>query len=434
MSKNVVILGTQWGDEGKGKIVDLLTDRASAVVRFQGGHNAGHTLVIDGEKTVLHLIPSGILRPSVQCLIGNGVVLCPTALLREIGELEAKGVPVRERLKLSPACPLILPYHVALDLVREARRGSDKIGTTGRGIGPAYEDKVARRGLRLGDLQDPQRFAHKLAQVMEYHNFALQHYYKTDPVDYDTVLSDALRMGEELLPMMDDVTAILHQCRQTDANILFEGAQGSLLDIDHGTYPFVTSSNTTAGGTATGSGFGPLYLDYVLGITKAYTTRVGSGPFPTELFDDTGAHLASKGREFGATTGRPRRCGWFDAVALRTAVNINSVSGICLTKLDVLDGLETIRICVGYTGRDGKPVPTPVDCDDYAGLVPRYEDVPGWSESTLGARSLQALPRAARDYIERLQEVVGAPIDIISTGPDREETIVLRHPFEAGGG
>ena len=429
MSKNVVVLGTQWGDEGKGKIVDLLTDQASTVVRFQGGHNAGHTLVIEGQKTVLHLIPSGILREHVQCLIGNGVVLSPEALLKEIGELEVKDVPVRERLKISPACPLILPYHVALDQAREAKRGNDKIGTTGRGIGPAYEDKVARRGLRLGDLQDRQRFARKLKEVMEYHNFVLEHYYRTEPLDYDKVLDDTLTLGQQLLPMMADVTALLHQCRMTDANILFEGAQGSLLDIDHGTYPFVTSSNTTAGGTATGSGFGPLYLDYVLGITKAYTTRVGSGPFPTELFDATGERLAERGHEFGATTGRPRRCGWFDAVALRNAVNINSVSGLCLTKLDVLDGLETIRICVGYVCRDGKPVLNPVDSNDYEGLVPVYEDVPGWSESTLGARSLGELPQSARDYINKIEEVVGAPIDIISTGPDRVETIVLRHPF-----
>jgi adenylosuccinate synthase len=431
MSKNVVVLGTQWGDEGKGKIVDLLTDQANAVVRFQGGHNAGHTLVIDGHKTVLHLIPSGILRANVQCLIGNGVVLAPDALLKEIGELEAKGVPVRERLKISPSCPLILPYHVALDLAREARRGVEKIGTTGRGIGPAYEDKAARRGVRLGDLKDPERFATKLREVMDYHNFQLEHYYRVAPLDYDTVLRETLAMAVELLPMVADVTAILHECRKTDANIMFEGAQGSLLDIDHGTYPYVTSSNTTAGGTATGSGFGPLFLDYVLGITKAYTTRVGSGPFPTELFDATGAHLASRGHEFGATTGRPRRCGWFDAVALRNAVNINSVSGLCLTKLDVLDGLETIQICVGYADASGQPVPNPVDSDDYEGLVPVYEEVPGWSESTVGARSLDELPQAARDYIQRIEEVVGAPIDIISTGPDRVETIVLRHPFDA---
>jgi len=429
MNKNVVVLGTQWGDEGKGKIVDLLTDQAEVVVRFQGGHNAGHTLVIDGKKTVLHLIPSGILRAGVSCLIGNGVVLSPVALLKEIAELEEKQVPVRERLRISPACPLILPHHVSLDLAREERRGKDKIGTTGRGIGPAYEDKAARRGLRLGDVLDAKRFEEKLAVVMEYHNFQLEHYYRVAPVDFRKTLDDTLAMVEQLQPMIGDVTSILHQYRERGARILFEGAQGSLLDIDHGTYPFVTSSNTTAGGTATGSGFGPLYLDYVLGITKAYTTRVGSGPFPTELFDSTGEHLATRGHEFGATTGRPRRCGWFDAVALRNAVQINSVSGLCLTKLDVLDGLDVIRICVGYHDAAGQPVLNPVDSDDYEGLEPIYEDVPGWKDSTLGARSLEELPETARAYIRRIEEAVGAPIDIISTGPDRVETIVLRHPF-----
>ncbi|MDG2046179.1 MAG: adenylosuccinate synthase [Halioglobus sp.] len=430
MSKNVVVLGTQWGDEGKGKIVDLLTDQAGAVVRFQGGHNAGHTLVIDGETTILHLIPSGILRENVACLIGNGVVLSPEAALKEIRELEAKGVPVRDRLKISPACPLILPYHVALDQARESKRGNEKIGTTGRGIGPAYEDKAGRRGLRLGDLQDEQRFTRKLRDVMEYHNFFLEKYYQVEALNVDKVLSESLEMGRELLPMMHDVTSLLHAYRAAGTNIMFEGAQGSLLDIDHGTYPFVTSSNTTAGGTATGSGFGPLYLDYVLGITKAYTTRVGSGPFPTELFDATGEYLAKRGHEFGATTGRPRRCGWFDAVALRTAVNINSISGLCLTKLDVLDGLETISICVGYTSKDGDPVTNPMDSDDYEGLVPVYEEVPGWAESTLGAKTLDQLPEAARSYIRKIEQVVGAPIDIISTGPDRVETVILRHPFE----
>lgn len=429
MSKNVVILGTQWGDEGKGKIVDLLTDQANAVVRFQGGHNAGHTLVIDGKQTVLHLIPSGILRENVMCLIGNGVVLAPDALLKEIAELEAQGVPVRERLRISPACPLILPYHTALDQARELRRGEAKIGTTGRGIGPAYEDKVARRGLRLGDVQCNARFERKLREVMDYHNHVLQSYYGAEPLDVDQVLRDTLEMAEQLKPMIADVTAMLHEYRQNGENIMFEGAQGSLLDIDHGTYPFVTSSNTTAGGTATGSGFGPLYLDYVLGITKAYTTRVGGGPFPTELFDEVGERLAKRGHEFGATTGRPRRCGWFDAVALRNAVNINSVSGLCLTKLDVLDGLEKIRICTGYVDAKGNSVPNPVDSDDYEGLSPVYEDVPGWTESTLGVRVLEDLPEAARAYIRRIEEVVGAPIDIISTGPDRNETIVLRHPF-----
>ncbi len=429
MNKHVVVLGTQWGDEGKGKIVDLLTDQAEVVVRFQGGHNAGHTLVINGEKTVLHLIPSGILREHVQCLIGNGVVLAPDALLTEMRKLEATGVPVRERLRLSAACPLILPYHVSLDQARELKRGDAKIGTTGRGIGPAYEDKVARRGLRLGDLNTPSRFAERLREVLDYHNFALTQYYGVDAVDFQRCFDDAMAMGQELLPLMTDVTAELQKYREAGAKILFEGAQGSLLDIDHGTYPFVTSSNTTAGGTATGSGFGPLYLDYVLGITKAYTTRVGGGPFPTELFDSTGARLAERGHEFGATTGRPRRCGWFDAVALRQAVNINSVSGLCLTKLDVLDGLDTIRICIAYQDADGNPLQSPVDAEDYAKVVPVYEDVPGWSESTIGAKSLADLPQAALDYIAKIEAAVGAPIDVISTGPDRVETIVLRHPF-----
>lgn len=429
MGKNVVILGTQWGDEGKGKIVDLLTDQVAAVARFQGGHNAGHTLVIDGEKTVLHLIPSGILRENVTCLIGNGVVLSPEALLKEMAELEEKGVPVRERLKVSLACPLILPYHVALDLAREEARGNAKIGTTGRGIGPAYEDKVARRGIRLGDLCNKERFAEKLREVMEYHNFVLENYYKVEPIDFQKTLDDTLAMAEQILPMASDIVDDLHEYRKKGDNILFEGAQGSLLDIDHGTYPFVTSSNTTAGGTATGSGFGPLYLDYVLGITKAYTTRVGSGPFPTELFNEQGAHLAKKGHEFGATTGRARRCGWFDAVALRHAIQINSVSGICLTKLDVLDGLETISVCVGYKTKNGQLTRPPVDCDHYADLEPVFEELPGWSESTLGAKTLEDLPQNARDYIRYLEEKIEAPIDIISTGPDRNETIILRSPF-----
>ena len=430
MSKNVVILGTQWGDEGKGKIVDLLTDQADAVARFQGGHNAGHTLVIDGKKTVLHLIPSGILRDDVTCLIGNGVVLCPEALLKEIAELEEKSVPVRERLRLSPACPLILPFHIALDQARELAKGKDKIGTTGRGIGPAYEDKVARRGVRLGDLKHPQRFAAKLKEVLEYHNFQLTQYYKVEALDYQTVYDETMERAKEILPMMADTTTLLHEYREAGKNILFEGAQGSLLDIDHGTYPFVTSSNTTAGGTATGSGVGPLYLDYILGITKAYTTRVGSGPFPTELFDEVGEHLAKKGHEFGATTGRARRCGWFDAVALRQAVRVNSISGICLTKLDVLDGLESIKICVSYQDAAGNAAPMPIDAEDYQNVVAVYEDMPGWSESTLGAKTLDELPAAAQAYIKRLEALVGAPIDIISTGPDRVETIVLRHAFD----
>lgn len=429
MGKNVVVLGTQWGDEGKGKIVDLLTEHAAAVVRYQGGHNAGHTLVIDGEKTVLHLIPSGILREGVQCLIGNGVVVAPDALMREIVKLEEKGVPVRERLRISPSCPLILSYHVALDQAREKARGEAKIGTTGRGIGPAYEDKVARRGLRIGDLFNPERFASKLAELLDYHNFVLVNYYQEPAIDLQKTLDECMEYAALLKPMMADVTAVLHDMRHAGQDVMFEGAQGSLLDIDHGTYPYVTSSNTTAGGIATGSGFGPMYLDYILGITKAYTTRVGSGPFPTELFDETGAFLAKRGHEFGSTTGRARRCGWFDAVILRRAIEINSISGLCLTKLDVLDGLETIRICVGYKDEQGAVIAAPTDADSYIGLQPVYEEMAGWSESTLGAKTLEELPVNARHYIARLEELVGAPIDIISTGPDRNETIVLRHPF-----
>ena len=423
MGKNVVVLGTQWGDEGKGKIVDLLTEQASLVARYQGGHNAGHTLVIDGEKTVLHLIPSGILRNNVQCLIGNGVVLAPEALLKEIEELEARGVPVSERLRISPSCPLILPVHVALDQAREAARGNNKIGTTGRGIGPAYEDKVSRRGLRVGDLLDEQLFAEKLKTLLEYHNFMLTEYYKAEAVDFDKTLQETLTMAERIKPMIADVTAILHQAREMGENILFEGAQGTLLDIDLGTYPFVTSSNTTAGGAATGSGFGPLYLDYVLGITKAYTTRVGSGPFPTELFDDVGKHLGTKGHEFGATTGRERRCGWFDAVAVKHAVNVNSVSGICLTKLDVLDGLKTIKVCTAYELPDGSII-NHADVAQFDQVKPVYVELPGWSENTFGAKSLDALPKNARDYIAFLEKAIGAPVDIISTGPDRNETII----------
>lgn len=429
MGRNVVVIGTQWGDEGKGKIVDLLTEEASAVVRFQGGHNAGHTLVIDGEKTVLHVIPSGILHPGVQCVIGNGVVLEPNALLKEVVELEARGVPVRERLRISHACPLILPHHVQLDLAREEARGKQKIGTTGRGIGPAYEDKAARRGLRIGDMFYWQEFADKLHEVMEYHNFMLTSYYKKPAVDFQATLDQCAAVAEQIKPMVTDVVSLLHGMREAGDNLLFEGAQGALLDIDLGTYPFVTSSNTTAGGTAVGSGFGPTYLDYVLGITKAYATRVGSGPFPTELFDDIGQRLAERGREFGSTTGRPRRCGWFDAVALRQAVQINSISGLCLTKLDVLDGLETIRICVGYEDPDGAVATARFGSEYYSAVQPVYEELPGWQESTLGASTVDMLPAAARAYIARVEEVVGAPIDIISTGPDRSETIVLKDPF-----
>jgi adenylosuccinate synthase len=431
MAKSVVVLGTQWGDEGKGKIVDLLTDQASVAVRFQGGHNAGHTLVINGEKTVLHLLPSGILRDSVTCVIGNGVVLSLDALVKEITALEDKQIFVRDRLRISGACPLILPSHIALDQARELKKGEGKIGTTGRGIGPAYEDKVGRRGIRLAETLNEDRFAEKLKELTEYHNFMLENYYGVEPVDFETTLESQLTLARNLRPLIDDTIDLLHNRRKEGADILFEGAQGSLLDIDHGTYPFVTSSNTTAGGTATGSGYGPLYLDYVLGITKAYTTRVGSGPFPTELFDEVGAHLASVGHEKGATTGRDRRCGWFDAAAVRFAVRINSVSGICLTKLDVLDGLETIRVCVGYKGKGDSASGSLMDIDSYKELEPIYEDLPGWTESTVGVKSLDELPENARAYIRYIESAIEVPVDIISTGPDREETIILRHPFDA---
>jgi adenylosuccinate synthase len=428
MGKSVVILGTQWGDEGKGKIVDLLTEHASVVTRFQGGHNAGHTLVIGGKKTVLHLIPSGVLRAGVTCVIGNGVVVSLEALLKEIGELEQQGIPVRERLKISGASPVILPSHVALDQARENRLGSGKIGTTGRGIGPAYEDKVARRGIRIGELFNKEHFAIRLQEVMEFHNFMLTEYYGAQALDYSKVLQECLDYAEQIRPMLADTVDLIHAHRKAGDNLMFEGAQGSLLDIDHGTYPFVTSSNTTAGGTATGSGYGPLYLDYVLGITKAYTTRVGSGPFPTELFDEVGTHLSTVGMERGATTGRARRCGWFDAAAVKLAIRINSVSGICLTKLDVLDGLTSIKVCVGYEGQDDSQSGL-MTVDRYEKLKPIYVELPGWSESTVGARSLAELPENARAYIRYIEQLIEAPVDIISTGPDRDETIILRHPF-----
>lgn len=430
MGKNVVVLGTQWGDEGKGKIVDLLTEKASTVVRFQGGHNAGHTLVIGGEKTVLHLLPSGILRPNVSCVIGNGVVLSPPALLEEIEALEKKSIPVTERLRISPACPLILPSHVALDQARESQRGNNKIGTTGRGIGPAYEDKAARRGIRVGELLSEKRFAEQLEEILEYHNFILTRYYETTPIDYQETLETLLAMGARITPMVADTIEILHSARKRGENILFEGAQGSLLDIDHGTYPYVTSSNTTAGGTATGSGFGPLYLDYILGITKAYTTRVGSGPFPTELFDDVGSQLFERGQERGATTGRNRRCGWFDAAALKLAIRINSISGICLTKLDVLDGLETVKVCIGYQGESAGSMPCLPSSEHYETLQPVYRKLPGWKESTSGVRRLEDLPDNARSYIRFIEETIEAPVDMISTGPERDETIVLKPPFD----
>ncbi len=431
MGKFVVVLGTQWGDEGKGKIVDLLTENASAVVRFQGGHNAGHTLVINGEKTVLHLVPSGILREGVECMIGNGVVLAPDALLKEITMLEARGVPARERLKISASCQLILPYHVALDAAREKARGKQAIGTTGRGIGPAYEDKISRRGLRVGDLLNSEQFETKLRGIMEYHNFMLKHYFKCDTVDADAVLAEAMQMAEIIKPMITDIPNRLAELRKAGKDVMLEGAQGTLLDIDHGTYPFVTSSSTTAGGACTGSGIGPRNLDYILGITKAYTTRVGSGPFPTELFDDVGAYIAKQGNEFGSTTGRPRRCGWYDAVSLRRAMHINSISGLCITKLDVLDGLETVRICTAYK-LDGKILDVPpVDTDEFARCEPIYEDMPGWTESTFGVTSYDALPANAKAYLARLAEAVETPIDIISTGPDRDQTIILRDPYAA---
>ena len=432
MGKNVVILGTQWGDEGKGKVVDLLTEEVAAVVRFQGGHNAGHTLVIDGKKTVLHLIPSGILREGVQCVIGNGVVLSPAALLKEVEELQEQGIPAVERLKVSPACPLILPYHIAMDQAREIAKGDKKIGTTGRGIGPAYEDKVARRAIRVADILDKDRFAEKLKEVLAYYNFMLESFYKVEPVAFEDVYEEGLKMAEFLRPMVTDTISLLHDLRKAGANIMFEGAQGSLLDVDHGTYPYVTSSNTTAGGAPAGTGFGPLYLDYVLGITKAYTTRVGSGPFPTELSCENGQRLGERGHEFGATTGRQRRCGWFDAMVLRHAVQINSISGICLTKLDVLDGFEKIQVCVGYQDANGNPVAgSLVDSEGYDQAIPVYEELPGWSESTVGAPSFEALPANAQAYIKFIEEKIGVPVDIISTGPDRNETIVLRDPFKA---
>jgi len=430
VAKNIVVIGSQWGDEGKGKLVDLLTDNVSAVVRFQGGHNAGHTLVIDGKKTVLHLIPSGILRENVQCLIGNGVVVCPDALIKEMTELEANGIPVRQRLKISAACPLILPYHIALDQARELRLGKAAIGTTGRGIGPAYEDKVGRRGLRLGDLNDEHSFAEKLKEVMEFHNFSLVNYYKVDAVSYEKVLEETLAMRDILLPLIADIPAMLQDYHKAGDNVMFEGAQGALLDIDHGTYPYVTSSNTTAGGSATGSGVGPCHIDYVLGITKAYATRVGAGPFPSELFDDTGKYLAEKGMEKGATTGRDRRCGWLDMVALNRASWINSITGLCLTKLDVLDGFETIRLCVAYE-KNGQPVDIlPLSADEFEGCKPVYVDMPGWTESTLGITDYEKLPANARAYIEKVEELAGVPIDIISTGPDRRETIIKRDLFD----
>jgi adenylosuccinate synthase len=430
MGKFVIIIGTQWGDEGKGKVVDLLTERAAAVARFQGGHNAGHTLVIGGKKTVLSLIPSGILHANVMCLIGNGVVLSLEALFRESQTLIDTGVDVFARLRISPNCPLILPSHVALDKAREAARGANAIGTTGRGIGPAYEDKVARRAVRVQDLFQREKFAAKLGEILDFHNFTLQHYFRQPAVDFQKTLDEQLSYAERVRPLVSDITQTLARLREEKADVMFEGAQGAMLDVDHGTYPFVTSSNTTGGFAGTGTGIGPRSFDYVLGIVKAYTTRVGAGPFPTELFDEYGDHLSRVGHEFGAVTGRKRRCGWFDSVALRRSIIHSSVSGLCLTKLDVLDGLDSLQICVGYESDGVVAKEPPLFADAFADVEPVYEEMPGWKESTIGVTSYDALPKNARAYLERLQDLAGVPIDIISTGPDRDQTIVLRHPFD----
>ena len=429
MHQSLVILGSQWGDEGKGKIVDLLTEKVDYVIRYQGGHNAGHTLVVDGQKTALHLIPSGILRPHVHCVIGNGVVLSPEALVKEIKMLEERGHSVVDRLHVSSNCPLIMQVHVELDRAREAARGDSKIGTTGRGIGPAYEDKVSRRGLRVADAMDPVRFAAKVRELMDYHNFILSNFYHAEPLDVEAMIEETLDAVNYFEGAVCDTVDLVHRSRRDGKVMLFEGAQGSLLDIDHGTYPFVTSSNTTAGGVATGSGLGPRYIDAILGITKAYATRVGSGPMPTELFDSVGEHLASKGQEVGTTTGRGRRCGWFDAVAVRHAIEVNSISGICLTKLDVLDGLDEVSICVAYELPNGEVVDYLPTGDDFSEAKPIYETMCGWNETTFGVTSLDEMPRAAKEYISRLNELVGAPVDIVSTGPDREQTIVISSPF-----
>ena len=437
--RNVVVIGTQWGDEGKGKVVDWLTDHAQAVVRFQGGHNAGHTLIIGNKKTILRLIPSGIMHPKVTCYIGNGVVLSPEALLKEIGELESAGLDVKSRLKISEAATLILPYHVAIDHAREKKRGSDKIGTTGRGIGPAYEDKVARRALRVQDFFYPDQFTAKLKENLEYHNFALTQYYKVDALDYQTVLNEMMSFVEQIKPMVVDVSSALYAAEQAGQNLLFEGAQGTLLDIDHGTYPFVTSSNCVAGNAAAGSGVGPSSLHYILGITKAYCTRVGAGPFPSELYDHenpakqdpVGIRLAEVGKEFGSVTGRPRRTGWLDAAALKRSIQINGLTGLCITKLDVLDGIKTIRLCVGYK-LDGKTLDVlPRGAEAVARCEPIYEDFAGWTESTVGITDWNKLPKTAQDYLKRVQEICGRPIAMISTGPERDETILLQHPFES---
>ncbi|MGE3920627.1 MAG: adenylosuccinate synthase [Gammaproteobacteria bacterium] len=429
MAQTVVVLGIQWGDEGKGKAVDLLTENIAAVVRYQGGHNAGHTLVVAGEKTILHLIPSGILRPKVQCYIGNGVVLSLPALLKEIGTLKEKGIPLDNRLHISPACTLLLSYHQAIDLAREKARGQSAIGTTGRGIGPAYEDKVARRALRLGDITNEKMFSKQLEDVISYHNFMLEHYYKAETVSFQQVLDETLLQAEQIKNLIADVPTLLHQHYLQGEKILFEGAQGTMLDIDNGTYPFVTSSNTTVGCASTGSGFGALQLDYVLGIVKAYTTRVGSGPMPTELFDEVGKTLATRGNEFGSTTGRARRCGWFDAIAVKRAVMLNSVTHLCMMKLDVLDELDTIRICTGYNFNGQNITNQHLTTDELSLVKPIYEDWPGWKTSTKGINQYDDLPENAKNYLKRLVELVGVEITMISTGPDRDETILIEHPF-----
>ncbi|MFZ9409483.1 MAG: adenylosuccinate synthase [Burkholderiaceae bacterium] len=428
--RNVVVIGTQWGDEGKGKVVDWLTEQVSGVVRFQGGHNAGHTLVVNGKKTILRLIPSGILHPGVLCYIGNGVVLSPSALLAEIDELQANQIDVESRLKISLACPLILSYHVALDQAREAAKGDAKIGTTGRGIGPAYEDKVARRAIRLLDLTNPQTLKTKLIEALSLHNFVLEHHLKAQPVSVDQVFNELMAMAPRLLKMTADVPQLLYEAGQRNENLLFEGAQGSLLDIDHGTYPFVTSSNCVAGAAGAGAGVGPSKLHYVLGITKAYATRVGGGPFPTEQTNEVGQTLAKRGNEFGSVTGRPRRCGWFDAAALRRSMQINGVTGLCITKLDVLDGFSEIKLCIGYDTPSGRLDVLPFGSDAVAQCTPVYETMPGWSGTTEGVRQWKDLPGAAQRYLNRLSEVVGAPIAMVSTGADRDDTILLDHPFQ----
>ncbi|HTE39488.1 MAG TPA: adenylosuccinate synthase [Steroidobacteraceae bacterium] len=430
MAKNVVVIGAQWGDEGKGKVVDLLTDRVSGVVRFQGGHNAGHTLVVNGKKTVLRLLPSGSLHPSVTVFIGNGVVLSPQALFEEIAEMEAAGIPMQKRLRVSEACPLILPYHVALDQAREAAKGASKIGTTGRGIGPAYEDKVARRAIRVQDLFVRERLAAKLGEVLDYHNFVLKNYFKVATIDFQATLDLALSFADRLRPMVADVSSEINQMIAEGKSLLFEGAQAALLDVDHGTYPYVTSSNCVAGQASAGAGVGPQQLHYVMAVAKAYATRVGSGPFPTELEDEIGERLRVRGHEYGSVTGRPRRCGWFDAAALKRAVQVNGVSGICITKLDILDGLDTIRVAVGYMVNGERRDILPVGAEALAVCEPVYEEHPGWQESTVGIQKFDKLPAAAQKYLRRLEELVGAPMAIISTGPDRVETIVLKHPFD----